>query len=182
MGIHPIRCSRSMVHSGFRCRRTRSIAQLFRVCSNLKRLPYTDGNESDDGSKEYSLYFHGSHSILDARSALHALNLMCEWISAEGMDIRIEPSEEWKNLPVGPITATEDRIKNGTTGIGLLQVFVEENARIVPCHTLAPPTRELNISHPLFRYTTSESETAAIIAETKKLGVSPRYYSTPHSV
>ncbi|KAF8437191.1 hypothetical protein L210DRAFT_3547138 [Boletus edulis BED1] len=145
MGTHPIRCSRSMAHSGFRCRRTRSIAQLFRVGSYLKRHPYTDGNgtaiflrayllttsrESDDGSKEYGLYFHGTHSIVDARSALHALNLM--------------PSEEWKNLSVDPITATENRIKNGT---GLLQVFVEENARTVPCHTLAPPTRELNISY-----------------------------------
>ncbi|KAG6376883.1 hypothetical protein JVT61DRAFT_909 [Boletus reticuloceps] len=156
---------------------------------NLKRLPYTDGNgttiffrayllttskESDDGSKEYGLYFHGSHTIIDAGPALHALNLMCEWISGEGMDVRIEPSEEWKNLPVDPITATGGPSKEWeTAGMRLLQEFAEQSVRTTPCHTLAPPTRPLNMSHPPFRYTiaASESETAAIIAETKKLGV-----------
>ncbi|KAF8125751.1 hypothetical protein EV363DRAFT_1586228 [Boletus edulis] len=156
---------------------------------NLKRLPYTDGDEttiflrayllttsqeSDDGSKEYGLYFHGAHTIIDAGPALHALNLMCEWISGEGMDVMIEPSEEWKNLPVDPITAIEGPSKEWeTAGIRLLQEFAEQSARTTPCHTLAPPTRPLNMSHPPFRYTitASESETAAIIAETKKLGV-----------
>ncbi|KAF8443181.1 hypothetical protein L210DRAFT_3644046 [Boletus edulis BED1] len=156
----------------------------------LKRLPYTDGNEttiflrayllttskeSDDGRKEYGLYFHGSHSIIDAGPALHALNLMCEWISGEGMDVRIEPSEEWKNLPVDPITATGGPSKEWeTAGMRLLQEFAEQNARTTPCHTLAPPTREVNLSLPPLRHTitASESETAAIIAEAKKLGVS----------
>ncbi|KAF8443178.1 hypothetical protein L210DRAFT_3355156, partial [Boletus edulis BED1] len=156
----------------------------------LKRLPYTDGNEttiflrayllttskeSDDGRKEYGLYFHGSHSIIDAGPALHALNLMCEWISSEGMDVRIEPSEEWKNLPVDPITATGGPSKEWeTAGMRLLQEFAEQNARTTPCHTLAPPTREVNLSLPPLRHTitASESETAAIVAEAKKLGVS----------
>ena len=53
---------------------------------NLKRLPYADGNgtttllrvyllttskEGDDDSKEYALYFHGSHTIIDAGPVLH---------------------------------------------------------------------------------------------------------------
>ncbi|KAI9568532.1 hypothetical protein HD554DRAFT_742418 [Boletus coccyginus] len=162
---------------------------------NLKRLPYADGSgtttllrayllttskRGDDDSKEYGLYFHSSHTIIDAGPALHALNLMCEWISGEGMDVRMEYSEEWKNLPVDPITAIGGSSKEWeTTGTRLLQEFAEQNARTVvgpqPCHTLAPPSRPLNMSDPPFRYTTtsiSESETAAIIAETKKLGIS----------
>ncbi|KAF8559445.1 hypothetical protein OG21DRAFT_1403148, partial [Imleria badia] len=156
----------------------------------LKRLPYVDGNgttillrayllttskEGDDDSKEYGLYFHGSHSIIDAGPALHALNLMCEWISGEGMDVRIEPSEEWKNLPVDPITATGGPCKEWeTTSTRLLQDFAEQNARTVTVHNLAPPSLPLNMSDPPFHYiiTASESETAAVIAETKKLGVS----------
>ncbi|KAI9568533.1 hypothetical protein HD554DRAFT_2098837 [Boletus coccyginus] len=158
---------------------------------NLKRLPYADGSgtttllrayllttskRGDDDSKEYGLYFHSSHTIIDAGPALHALNLMCEWISGEGMDVRMEYSEEWKNLPVDPITATGGSCKEWeTAGIRLLQECAEQNARTVPCHTLAPPSRPLNMSDPPIHYTTtsiSESETAAIIAETKKLGIS----------
>ncbi|KAF8548798.1 hypothetical protein OG21DRAFT_1489069 [Imleria badia] len=157
---------------------------------NLKRLPYVDGNgtaillrayllttstEGADDSKEYGLYFHGSHAIIDAGPALHALNLMCEWISGEGMDVKIEPSEEWKNLPVDPITATGGPSQEWEpAGTRLLQDFAEQNARTVPCHTLAPPSRPLNMSDPPFHYTitASESETTAIIAETKKLRVS----------
>ncbi|KAF8548796.1 hypothetical protein OG21DRAFT_1559743 [Imleria badia] len=157
---------------------------------NLKRLPYVDengttillrayllttSNEGDDGNREYGLYFHGSHAIIDAGPALHALNLMCEWISGEGMDVKIEPSEEWKNLPVDPVTATGGPSEEWkTAGTRLLQEFGEQNARTGPCHTLTPPSRPLNMSDPPFHYTvtTSVSETAAIIAETKKLGVS----------
>ncbi|KAF8545955.1 hypothetical protein OG21DRAFT_1588309 [Imleria badia] len=156
----------------------------------LKRLPYMDGsgitilfrayllttsNERDDGIKEDGLYFHGSHAIIDGGPALHALNLMCEWMSGEGMDVRIEPPEEWKNLPVDPITATGGPCKEWeTAGTRLLQEFGEQNARTVPGHTLPPPSCPLNMSHPPFHYTitASELETAAVIAETEKLGVS----------
>lgn len=112
---------------------------------NLKRLPYVDGNGTtillrayllaaskggDGGSGEYGLYFHGSHAIIDAGPALHALNLMCEWMSGEGMDVRIEPSEEWKNLPVDPITATGGPSGEwGTAGTRLLQEFAQQEAR-----------------------------------------------------
>ena len=114
---------------------------------NLKRLPYVDGNgtaillrayllttskDGDDNSREYGLYFHGSHSIIDAGPALHALNLMCEWISGEGMDVRVEPLEEWKNLPVDPITATGGPSEGwGTASARLLQEFAAQNARTV---------------------------------------------------
>lgn len=55
---------------------------------------------------------------------------MCEWISDEGMDVRIEPSEEWKNLPVDPITATGGSSKEWETdGQRLLQEFAEQDAR-----------------------------------------------------
>ncbi|KAG8219045.1 hypothetical protein J3R82DRAFT_4801 [Butyriboletus roseoflavus] len=156
---------------------------------NLKRLPYTAGNgattflkiyllttskEGDDDNREYGLYFHGSHTIIDAGPALHALNLMCEWISDEGIDVRIEPSEEWKNLPVDPITATGGPAKEWeTVGPRLLQELAEQNARTVPCHSLTPPSRPLNMFDPPLRYTItlSESESATIVAETKKLGV-----------
>ncbi|KAH0826807.1 hypothetical protein J3R83DRAFT_5231 [Lanmaoa asiatica] len=140
----------------------------------LRAYLLTTSKEGNDGNEEYGLYFHGSHTIIDAGPALHALNLMCEWISDEGMDVRVEPLEEWKNLPVDPITATGGPPKEWETiGIRLLQEFAEQNARTVPCHTLAPPSRPLNMSDPPFRYTTSmsESETAAIVAETKKIGV-----------
>ena len=90
----------------------------------------TAEGEGDDESKEYGLYFHSCHSIIDAGPALHALNLMCEWISGEGMDIRIEHSEEWKNLPVDPITATGGPSKEWeTAGTRLLQEYAEQNAR-----------------------------------------------------
>ena len=112
---------------------------------SLKRLPYVDENgtailfrayllttsrDGDDKSKEYGLYFHGSHAIIDARPALYTLNLMCEWISGEGMDVRIKPSEEWKNLPVDPITATGGSSEEwDTAGTRLLREFAEQTAR-----------------------------------------------------
>ena len=55
---------------------------------------------------------------------------MCEWISGEGMDVGIEPSEEWKNLPVDPVTATGGSSEEwDTAGTRLLQEFAEQNAR-----------------------------------------------------
>jgi len=174
---------------------------------NLERLPYADGSgtttllraylltpskKGDDDSKEYGLYFHSSHTIIDAGPALHALNLMCKWISGEGMDVRTEYSEKWKNLPVDPITATGGPSKEReTTGTRLLQEIAEQNSRIVvgltflvgsDClsndidHNLALPHLDSPITptDPPLRYTTSvsESATVAIIAETKKLGIS----------
>lgn len=112
---------------------------------SLKRLPYTDGNgtttlfrayllttsnDGEDDNKEYGLYFHGPHTIIDAGPALYALNLMFEWISGEGMDVQVEPSEEWKNLPVDPITATGGPSKEWeTAGTKLVQEFAEQSAR-----------------------------------------------------
>ena len=116
---------------------------------NLKRLPYVDGKgttiflrvyllttskEGDDDSREYGLYLHGFHAIIDAGPALHALNLMCEWMSGEGMDVRIEPSEEWKNLPVDPIAATGGPSEEwDTAGTRLLQECAQQKARTVVC-------------------------------------------------
>ena len=112
---------------------------------HFKRLPYTGehgtttffrvyllttSKEGDDDRREYALYFHGTHSIVDGGPALHALNLMCEWISGKGMDVKIEPLEEWKNLPVDPVTATGGPSPEWeTAGAGLLQVFAEQKAR-----------------------------------------------------
>ena len=112
---------------------------------NFKRLPYTGehgttaffrvyllttSKECDDDHGEYAIYFHGTHSIIDGRPALHALNLMCEWISGKGMDVKIEPLEEWKNLPVDPVTATGGPSPEWeTAGIKLMQVLAEQNAR-----------------------------------------------------
>ncbi|KAG6373768.1 hypothetical protein JVT61DRAFT_5910 [Boletus reticuloceps] len=124
-----------MAQSGFRFRRTRSIAHeqtrnlnigsLY--CHFLRAYLLTTSRESDDGSKEYGLYFHGSHSIIDARSALHAINLVCEWLSGEGMDITDHgdggPHQEWDNW---------NRVPAGV--------------RRGECSNRVPPTRELNIS------------------------------------
>ena len=55
---------------------------------------------------------------------------MCEWMSGNGIDVQIEPSEEWKNLPVDPITATGGPSKEWDTfGTSLLQEFAEQSAR-----------------------------------------------------
>ncbi|KAG9313340.1 hypothetical protein JVU11DRAFT_5645 [Chiua virens] len=157
---------------------------------NLTRLPYTDGTgtstlfrvyllttskESDNSNKEYGLYFHGTHAIIDAGPAIRGLNLMCEWMSGNGLDVVIMPSEEWQNLPVDPIAATGGPSPEWETyGSKLLEEFAEQDARTTPFHTLAPPPRPPNKLEPPFHYATSlsESETATVIAQTKKLGVS----------
>ena len=119
---------------------------------------------------------------------------MCEWMSGNGIDVQIEPLEEWKNLPVDPITATGGPSKEWETfGTSLLQEFAEQSARSAVGFILrvllgqgndvdhnlalphpAPPSRPLNMSDPPFRYTITvpEAETAAIVTATKKLGVS----------
>ncbi|KAG9309212.1 hypothetical protein JVU11DRAFT_10926 [Chiua virens] len=157
---------------------------------NLTPLPYTDGagttsyfrayllttsNERNGNRREYGLYFHAPHSFLDAGPAIHGLNLMCEWISGKGMEVTIRPSEEWKNLPVDPITATGGSMEEWETfGKELLQYVTEQKERTAPHISLPPPSRPLDTSKPLIRctMTLSEAETAAIVAQTRKLGVS----------
>ena len=57
---------------------------------------------------------------------------MCEWMSGGGMDIRVDPSQEWKNLPADPVTATGGPSKEWeTSGTKLLQDFAEQSARTV---------------------------------------------------
>ncbi|KAG9309213.1 hypothetical protein JVU11DRAFT_10927 [Chiua virens] len=149
--------------------RTGTTATYFRV------YLLTTSDQRDNNSKEYGLYFHAPHSILDAGPALHGLNLLCGWMSGKGMEVTIRPSEEWKNLPVDQITATGGPMKEWeTSGTELLQYVAEQRERTVPYINLAPPSRPLDMSDLPFRraMTLSEAETAAIVAQTKKLGVS----------
>ncbi|KAG9308584.1 hypothetical protein JVU11DRAFT_11688 [Chiua virens] len=130
---------------------------------NLMRLPYisTDGTstlfkvyllvtsiEGDDDRREYGLYFHGPHSMMDAGSILHALNLMCEWMSGSGIPVTITPSEEWKNLPVDIIAATGGVPKEWqTSGLELLQdLGTQADMMFKPVHRLPPPSRPLDMS------------------------------------
>ncbi|KAG9309210.1 hypothetical protein JVU11DRAFT_10924 [Chiua virens] len=157
---------------------------------NLTPLPYTNGagttsyfkvyllttSNENDNRKEYGLYFHAPHSILDAGPAMHGLNLMCEWMSGKGMEVTIRPSEEWKNLPVDPITATGGPISEEweTSGRELLQYVTEQKERTAPHISLPPPSHPLDTSEPLIRctMTLSEAETAAVVAQARQLGVS----------
>ncbi|KAG9313342.1 hypothetical protein JVU11DRAFT_5647 [Chiua virens] len=126
----------------------------------------------------YGLYVHAPHSILDADPSISSLNLMCEWICGKGMDLTIVPSEEWRNLPVDPITATGGPAREwGTSGKTLLQDVTEQKARNTLMHTLPRPSlpeSELDMSDPPLRFiaTLSEAQSAAIVAQAKKLGVS----------
>ncbi|KAG9310485.1 hypothetical protein JVU11DRAFT_9629 [Chiua virens] len=158
---------------------------------NLRPLPYVgaDGTitlfrvyllatskEGNDGRKEYGLYFHGPHSMMDGGPIFHALNLMCEWVSGSGMDVTVVPLDEWKNLPVDVIVATGGVPKDWeTSGAELLEDLTTQATKMfAPGHTLPPPSRPLDISERPIRHniTLSESETRAIVARAKKLGVS----------
>ncbi|KAG9311327.1 hypothetical protein JVU11DRAFT_8425 [Chiua virens] len=157
---------------------------------NIKQLPYTDehgttsifrvyllttSKRRDDDKLDCGLYFHSSHCILDGGAALNTLTLMCEWMSGKGMEVSVAPSEEWNNLPVDPITATGGPLEEWeVSGVDLVQDVVEQVSRTSTCHSLSPPSRPLNPSDLPFYYaiTLSESESAAIVAKTKKLGVS----------
>ncbi|KAG9310008.1 hypothetical protein JVU11DRAFT_10042 [Chiua virens] len=158
---------------------------------NLKKLPYMGMNgtitlfrvyllvtskEDHDGRREYSLFFHGPHSMMDAGPCFHGLNLMCEFMSGSGMDVKIVRSEEWKNLPVDIISATGGVPKEWeTSGAELLQDAMKQTElMLLSGHTLPPPSRPLDVSERPIRHhiTLSESETRAIIARAKQLGVS----------
>ncbi|KAG9311248.1 hypothetical protein JVU11DRAFT_8330 [Chiua virens] len=99
---------------------------------------------------------------------------MCEWMSDHGMEVTITPVEEWKNLPVDPITATggplgaqEREVSEGN----LFQTLVK--ALATRHHSLPPPSCPLNMSEQQFRHTItlSGTETAQIIAQMRKMGV-----------
>ncbi|KAG9313324.1 hypothetical protein JVU11DRAFT_5629 [Chiua virens] len=157
----------------------------------LKKLPYTDGKGTaihfrvyllttskarSDNTQEYGLYFHSAHCLMDAAPALCALNSMLEWMTGKGTDVTIVPSIEWKNLPVDPITATGGLAKEWETSLGTQ--FMEELERVQDDTRdyigLTPPSRPLNMTDKPLHYVAalSESETAAIVAQTKKLGIS----------
>ncbi|KAG9313331.1 hypothetical protein JVU11DRAFT_5636 [Chiua virens] len=132
--------------------------------------------DNDSNRSEYGLYVYTTHSIMDAGPTLNVLNLMCEWMCDNGMDITIVPSEEWKNLPVDSIVATGGPSQEWErSGTELLQDLSKKMSRFfLPPPALAPPSRPLNMSDPslLYATTVSESETTAIIALTKRLGIS----------
>ncbi|KAG9309823.1 hypothetical protein JVU11DRAFT_10202 [Chiua virens] len=114
--------------------------------------------------------------MMDAGPSLHALNLMCEFMSGSGMDVTIMRSEEWKNLPVDVISATGG-VPTGweTFGAELLQDAMRQTELMFSSgHTLLPPSRPLDMSERPIRHhiTLSESETRAIVARAKQLGVS----------
>ncbi|KAG9308585.1 hypothetical protein JVU11DRAFT_11689 [Chiua virens] len=133
-------------------------------------------NEGGGDRREYGLYLQGPHSMMDGGPILHALNLMCEWMSDSGMDVTIVPSEEWKNLPVDVITATGGVPKEWEiSGTELLQdLTTQATTMSAPGHRLPPPSRPLDMSERPIRHNIilSESETRAVVAQAKKLGIS----------
>ncbi|KAJ6508820.1 hypothetical protein C8R45DRAFT_968835 [Mycena sanguinolenta] len=88
---------------------------------NQTRLPYTlsDGASqilrcyllfSPNGDmNEHAIFFHGSHTIMDARPTFKAFSLLLEFMAKPSTpaDIKNLPwGTEWKNLPAGPVTST----------------------------------------------------------------------------
>ncbi|KAG9313325.1 hypothetical protein JVU11DRAFT_5630 [Chiua virens] len=122
-------------------------------------------------------FFCSRHpNMMDAAPALYALNSMLEWMTGKGLDVTIMPSIEWKNLPVDPITATGGPIKEWETSAGrqFLQELQQQRNETTNYITLARPSRPVDMTEKPLHYvlTLPESETAAIVAQTKKLGLS----------
>ncbi|KAH7887284.1 hypothetical protein F5I97DRAFT_1859232 [Phlebopus sp. FC_14] len=152
--------------------------------TNTKRLPYEVNGKTSlfrcyllaDDTGGYGLYFHGPHAIMDGWPTLHALALMFGWMSdAAGSPSTLEFGTEWMNLPVDPITATGGPRDNWeSAGIQLLQEVVAQQLRPVPCHTLAPPSRAIDMDRKPFRikHAFSSSETKALVDATRRSGFS----------
>ncbi|KAG2157947.1 uncharacterized protein EDB93DRAFT_737015 [Suillus bovinus] len=113
--------------------------------TSQRRLPYQSQNASPlwfrcylllGNNKNYGLYFHGPHAIMDGGPTLSAFELMFQWMTNDAT----EPAEnlpwgtEWHNLPLGPVSATGGPREDwNIAGIELLkQLSDSEVVRTIP--------------------------------------------------
>ncbi|KAG9313343.1 hypothetical protein JVU11DRAFT_5648 [Chiua virens] len=155
---------------------------------NARRLPYKDENGNTTLFRVYLLTtskrgvwslpsHHSCHRGRRSGTPHTELDVLNGFV-ARGMNVTIIPSEEWKNLPADPIIATGGPAKEWEmAGKALLQEVAEQRVRTTP-HLVLPhpscPPNEVDMSVPPLRFTMtlSEAQTAAIVAQAKKLCVS----------
>ncbi|KAF7346244.1 hypothetical protein MSAN_01851400 [Mycena sanguinolenta] len=121
---------------------------------NQTRLPYTLSNGalqilrcflllSPNGDmSEHSIFFHGSHTIMDARPTFKAFSLLLEFMSKPSTSADIKNlawGTEWKNLPAGPVTSTGGpRPGWNARGVELLDKISNILSNPIATHSLLP--------------------------------------------
>ncbi|KAI0052058.1 hypothetical protein FA95DRAFT_1511280 [Auriscalpium vulgare] len=124
---------------------------------NQTKLPYvlSDGTEQILrtylylGPEEHAIFFHGSHTLMDARPTFGALSLLLEFMT----DDTLGPLEEWgwgtewAALPVGPVTATGGpREDYEGAGMALMKRAVETMTSELPTHSIVPARQEVGVA------------------------------------
>jgi len=84
---------------------------------NATTLPYKHRNGhlqyfgaylflGDDNT--HCIFFHGTHSLLDAKPNLKAFELLRKWVIEPSLPPleKLEWGTEWERLPAGPVTST----------------------------------------------------------------------------
>ncbi|KZV85694.1 hypothetical protein EXIGLDRAFT_653817 [Exidia glandulosa HHB12029] len=116
------------------------------------RLPYREGTDELffachlllRESGPHSLFFHGTHAIMDAAPTLDAFAQMLSWISDPPDGSELSWGHEWVNLPEGPITATGGEGEGQDVEIPKLVRRMEAIAsNPKPSESLKPQRREI---------------------------------------
>ncbi|EMD33939.1 hypothetical protein CERSUDRAFT_117467 [Gelatoporia subvermispora B] len=115
---------------------------------SLQRLPYIlkDGGQlilrcylvqSGNAPDRYTIIFHGVHSIIDAKPTLDAFSLIFKSLANPGYFPGLGWGQEWKQLPVGPITATGGPREGwDTAGVSLFAKLGAAYENPTPSHSL----------------------------------------------
>ncbi|OCH85711.1 hypothetical protein OBBRIDRAFT_287727 [Obba rivulosa] len=152
----------------------------------LQRMPYIrkDGKQLilrcyliRPGSEPdaFCIFFHGVHSIMDAKPTLDAFSLLFDSLSNPGHFAGLDWGQEWKQLPVGPVTVTGGpRDGWDTAGASLFAKLASTYGNPTPSHSLQ--CKRLDISVPgrsvKAELSFSDIETSRIIHVLKTHGYS----------
>ncbi|KAH9922555.1 hypothetical protein B0H21DRAFT_701472, partial [Amylocystis lapponica] len=158
----------------------------FIVLIGQERLPYnlSDGRKqfmrcyvvkSPGKEGEFSVFWHGPHTIMDGRPTINAFSLMFEWLAQttlEPLDV-LHWGTEWKNLPVGPVTATGGPRANWETdGVALLIQAEALGRNLESTHGLTCQRQEVVTPGKVtrLRVELSEEDSAQLLGKCKASG------------
>ncbi|KAI0041518.1 hypothetical protein FA95DRAFT_691001 [Auriscalpium vulgare] len=135
--------------------------EAFIASINQTKLPYvlSDGTQQilraylylgpAEGGNKHAIFFHGSHTLMDARPTFAALSLLLEFMSDDALGPleEWEWGSEWKALPAGPVTATGGPKEDYEgAGLALKNRAVETMTSKLASHSLDPQRQEAQVA------------------------------------
>ncbi|KAI8980046.1 hypothetical protein BD414DRAFT_108247 [Trametes punicea] len=131
----------------------------------------------DSGSNDFGIYLHGTHSLMDARQTIRAISHLLEWVS-DPNPVPLSDlawGTEHRNLPPGPVTATGGLRKDWEASYAsliqtinrILDISTPTTSIKSESLTVTDPTQQRRVLAKL-----SRSETTAVLAASKSLGLS----------